>query len=158
MNHMRQAVLWAATGIVAMTLAACAGFGGATIGGTLGGLGTGLNVVLQDNGADNLTLTANGSFTFATNIGEGKTYNVTVATQPAGQVCTVANGSGTVDKSGTDVTGVPLGAPSSTKTSGCGRLLAETGTRVPIPSSGSHVAPVAALWASRYAKIFPAMI
>ena len=37
-----------------------------SVGGTLSGLsGT---VVLQDNGGDNLTLTANGSFTFATQL------------------------------------------------------------------------------------------
>ncbi len=53
-------------------------------------------MVLQDNGADNLTVTANGSFTFATLLAPGAAYNVSVATNPTGQTCTVTNGSGTV--------------------------------------------------------------
>ena len=41
-----------------------------TVGGTVSGLsGT---VVLQDNGADNLTVTANGPFTFATALAPGR--------------------------------------------------------------------------------------
>ena len=53
------------------------------MGGTLSGL-TG-TVVLQDNGGDNLTLSANGTFAFATLLAPGATYNVTVATNPAGK-------------------------------------------------------------------------
>ena len=41
-----------------------------TVGGTVSGLsGT---VVLQDNGGDNLSVTANGSFTFATSLAPGR--------------------------------------------------------------------------------------
>ena len=54
------------------------------------------SVVLQDNGGDNLTVFANGSFTFATKLASGAAYAVTVQTQPAGQTCTVASGSGTI--------------------------------------------------------------
>ncbi len=66
-----------------------------TIGGTVTGL-TGTGLVLQDNGGDNLTITASGSFTFATAIASGKPYIVTILTQPTtpAQTCTVANGSG----------------------------------------------------------------
>ena len=65
-----------------------------TIGGTVSGLsGT---VVLQDNGGDNLSVSSNGTFTFPTSLLAGQAYNVTVATNPTGQQCTVANGSGTV--------------------------------------------------------------
>src|SRR6266852_4419088 len=64
------------------------------VGGTISGLsGT---VVLQDNGADNLSRSVNGLFTFATALADGSTYSVTVLSQPAGQTCTVANGSGTI--------------------------------------------------------------
>ena len=53
-----------------------------TVGGTVSGLsGT---VVLQDNGGDDLTVTANGSFTFATQAGGGAAYAVTVKTNPCG--------------------------------------------------------------------------
>ena len=65
-----------------------------TIGGTVSGLsGT---VVLQDNGGDNLTVTANGSFAFPTQLASGAAYAVTVKTQPSGQTCTVGSGTGTV--------------------------------------------------------------
>jgi hypothetical protein len=76
-----------------------------TIGGTVSGLsGTGL--VLQDNGGDNLPISADGSFTFATAIDSGTAYDVSVATQPLNPVqgCGVANGIGTA--SGTNVTNV----------------------------------------------------
>ena len=65
-----------------------------SIGGTLSGLAAGSSVVLQDNGGNNLTLTNNGSFTFASNVTSGNPYAVTVGTQPTGQTCTVSNGSG----------------------------------------------------------------
>jgi hypothetical protein len=65
-----------------------------TVGGTLSSLPAGTSVVLQDNGGDNLTLSANGSFTFATSLAQGAAYAVTVLTQPSGATCTVTNGSG----------------------------------------------------------------
>ena len=52
--------------------------------------------MLQDNGGDDLSVTANGSFTFATSLASGAAYSVTVKTNPSGQTCTVASGSGTV--------------------------------------------------------------
>jgi hypothetical protein len=57
--------------------------------------GTGL--VLQNNGGNNLTISANGSFTFSNLIVSGGSYNVTVLTQPStpAQTCTVSTGSGT---------------------------------------------------------------
>jgi alpha-tubulin suppressor-like RCC1 family protein len=64
-----------------------------SIGGTVSGLaGTGL--VLQDNGADNLTIVQNGSFTFPAALATGKNYAVTVLTQPSSpaQTCTVTYG------------------------------------------------------------------
>jgi predicted transcriptional regulator len=65
-----------------------------TVGGTVTGLsGT---LVLQDNGGDDLTLGANGAFTFATSLKNGDAYTVTVKTNPNGQTCTVANGTGTI--------------------------------------------------------------
>jgi hypothetical protein len=90
-----------------LLLAAC-WVGDATVGGTVSGLPTGANVVLQNNGTDNLTVSANGSFTFSKTVAGEKTYAVTVLTQPAGATCTVANGSGTIDVDGTDVTNVAV--------------------------------------------------
>ena len=77
-----------------------------TIGGSISGL-LGSGLVLQDNAADNLTIsgTGNVNFTFATPLSSGVTYAVTILTQPAnpGQTCTVLNGTGTANTSITNV-------------------------------------------------------
>ena len=65
-----------------------------TVGGTVSGL-TG-SMELTNNGGDNLTVTVDGSFNFATSLPTGAAYNVSVATQPSDQTCAVTNGSGTV--------------------------------------------------------------
>jgi len=65
-----------------------------SIGGSVSGLSGSL--VLLDNGIDNLTVSASGTFTFATPISSDASYAVTVLTQPAGQNCSIANGAGTV--------------------------------------------------------------
>src|SRR5205085_3677371 len=65
-----------------------------SVGGTVSGLsGT---VVLQDNGGDDLSVSGNGAFTFATRLASGAAYNVTVKTNPSGQTCQVSGGTGTV--------------------------------------------------------------
>src|SRR5579864_2240194 len=62
--------------------------GAVTVGGTISGL-TASGLVLQDNGADNLTVAANATtFTFATPVVTGSPYAVTVLTQPTGETCT----------------------------------------------------------------------
>ena len=117
-ERLRLGVGAGAMGIVALVLAGCGGGGsGSTpssqsstpppttqysIGGSVSGLsGTGL--VLQDNGADNLTVSQNGSFTFVTKVNSGSAYDVTVMTQPSGQTCAVANASGTASATVTNV-------------------------------------------------------
>ena len=66
-----------------------------TISGTVSGL-TGSGLILRNNGADNRSISANGAFAFNTAIASGNPYNVTVFTQPTGQSCNVAGGSGTL--------------------------------------------------------------
>jgi len=71
------------------------------VGGTVAGLvGT---IVLQNRGTDDLPLSQNGSFTFPTSIKVGLTYDVSVATQPPGQVCNVVHGTGMVTGAVADV-------------------------------------------------------
>src|SRR5262249_54398661 len=71
-----------------------------TIGGTLSGLdATAGSLVLQNNGADDLTIAANGAFSFAAPVASGGAYTITIKSQPTLgplQVCSVTNGSGTV--------------------------------------------------------------
>jgi len=76
-----------------------------TVGGIVSGLSaTGL--VLRNNGGDDLSISANGAFTFAATLTSGSSYSVTVLSQPSGQSCTVSGGSGTVGSS--NVTGVAV--------------------------------------------------
>ena len=66
---------------------------------TIGGVVSGLSgtLVLQNNGGDDKTIRADGPFNFTTALANGAAYAVTVLTQPIGQTCTVANGSGSVN-------------------------------------------------------------
>ena len=96
-----------------------------TVGGTVSGLVG--SVVLRDNGGDDLTVAADGSFTFATKVATGQPYSVTVLTQPATQTCTVTNGSGTI--AGAAVTSVAVSCAVNTFTVG-GSVSALTGTLV----------------------------
>lgn len=103
-----------ACGLACLALAACGGGGGGssgavappvvarTIGGSLSGIEG--SVVLQNNGAGNLTLSANGAFTFAATVADGAAYNVTVLTQPDYRQCTVANGQGVAVTNVTNIT------------------------------------------------------
>ncbi len=58
-----------------------------TISVSVTGLSAGTTLVLQDNGGDNLSVIANGTFPFATPV--NGTYAVTVLTQPAGESCSL---------------------------------------------------------------------
>lgn len=77
--------------------------GTVTLGGTVGGLAAGQSVVLRNNGATDLSVAANGSFTFPTPVATGSNYAITVATQPAGQACSVAGGSGVASANVTSI-------------------------------------------------------
>ena len=122
---------------LALTLVVFAGCGGSggdggiagsgfyTVGGTVSGLvGT---VVLQDNGAADLSVSANGAFTFATEIADGAAYHVTVKTQPSGQTCTASSNTGTI--AGANVTNVSVVCAVNTYTVG-GTVSGLTGTVV----------------------------
>jgi hypothetical protein len=67
------------------------------IGGTVTGL-EGSGLVLQNKGGDDLTIDADGPFTFDTALTPGSRFDVTVAINPANpeQSCRVQNGSGSV--------------------------------------------------------------
>ena len=66
-----------------------------SVGGTVSGLAPGTSVTLK-NGGQLLPIATNGTFAFPGTLAAGSTYDVTVATQPVGQICTVSNPSGTV--------------------------------------------------------------
>lgn len=67
-----------------------------TVGGTISGL-TASGLVLLDNGGDATTASANATqFTMNTGVAYGSAYAITVQTPPAGLVCSVSNGTGTM--------------------------------------------------------------
>ena len=82
-----------------------------TISGTLSGLAATTSVTLLDNGTDQITLSANGTFTFPTPLATGASYTVTVLTQPTGGTCTLGNGTGTVGTSGVNSVTVTCTVP-----------------------------------------------
>jgi hypothetical protein len=100
--------LSAALACVAVIVSGCGGGGGSgggygggspsptyTVGGSIKGLaGSGLR--LQLNGGSDLSIAADGLFTFSSALAAGAQYAVTVAAQPNDQTCTVASGSGNV--------------------------------------------------------------
>jgi uncharacterized repeat protein (TIGR02543 family) len=75
-----------------------------TVGGTVSGL-TGA-LVVQNNDTDDLTITSNGTFEFATALAPGSTYTVSVKTNPLSQRCIITNGDGS--SNGTDVSNVEI--------------------------------------------------
>jgi hypothetical protein len=83
--------------------------GGFTIGGTVSGFAG--NLVLQNNGGDDLLISSNGPFTFPTALPDGSPYDVTVLSEPEGSDCIVLNGSGTIN--GANVTNIVVDCGSS---------------------------------------------
>ena len=79
--------------------------GKVTVGGTVAGL-SGSGLVLQNNGGDDLAVSANGAFSFKTSVDTGSPYNITVLAQPTNpaQGCTVGNAAGTATDNVTSVT------------------------------------------------------
>jgi 6-phosphogluconolactonase len=57
---------------------------------------TGTGLVLQNNASDDLPISANGPFSFPTEVASGAAFQVGVRTQPNGFYCKVTTGSGTV--------------------------------------------------------------
>lgn len=82
----------AVTGTVIKAGVSCVGAMSVT--GTLNGMKTGSSITLSNNGGDPLTLQATGPFIFANSLLASQPYAITVTTQPAGQTCTVTNGTG----------------------------------------------------------------
>lgn len=64
------------------------------IGGKINGLESGKSLVLQNNGADDLNISANGAFTFASAVVNGSNYSVSIKTLPTNQPCTLTYGKG----------------------------------------------------------------
>src|SRR3989338_511818 len=126
------------------SLTACGGGGGGgetpppptyTIGGTITGL-TGAGLILQNNGGDNLSISAGASsFTFSTHLANSAAYNVTIQTHPAGQTCTVSSATGTVSAANVTTVSVTCIASATVYTVG-GTVSGLTGTGLVLQNNG----------------------
>ena len=123
-----------------------------TISGTITGL-TGTGLVLQDNGGNNLTVSANAtSFSFSTAVNSGGAYSVSVLTQPAGESCTVSNGSGTATA---NVTNISIACVPAYIVGGS--VFGLSGAGLVLQDNGGNNVTVAAN-ASSYAFTFPGTV
>lgn len=105
---------------------------------TLGGEVTNLvgsNLVLRNNGGDDLLIAMSGPFTFGDTIVTGVPYEVTIAAQPSNpsQTCTVTNGSGTAGSR--DITDVMVDCATTTHTVG-GTVLGLVGSGLVLTNNG----------------------
>ena len=74
-----------------------------SIGGTVSGLSGTLELMLGDD-IDTLRVAGNGEFVFDAELSLQEEYGVTITEQPAGQTCTIENGSGSVTSDVTNIT------------------------------------------------------
>ena len=118
------------------------GLPGFSIRGTVSGL-SGSGLALQNNGGDDLSIGANGNFSFASSLPDGAAYDVTVLTDPTSpsQTCTVTNGSGTV--TGANVTNVEVDCVTNQFTVG-GNVSGLTGSGLMLQNNGGDYLPIGA--------------
>jgi trimeric autotransporter adhesin len=100
--------------------------------GTVSGL-TGAGLVLQNNGGNDLPISADGAFRFANRLIDGATYTVTVRTQPSGQSCVVRNPTGTIH--GADASNLEVSCVSDAFTIG-GRVTGLAGSGLTLQLNG----------------------
>ena len=112
------------------------------VGGTVTNL-TGTGLKLRLNRGANLLVTGNGPFQFGTPLADGDAYAVTVTAQPAGQDCTVRNGSGIIAGDNVGDVGVDCATPVETYTVG-GRVSGLAGSGLVLLLNGSANLPVLA--------------
>jgi hypothetical protein len=122
-----------ATADVSSVAVTCA-TGQFAIRGTVSGL-TGSGLVLQNNGGNDLPISANGAFSFANRLADGATYTVTVRTQPGGQSCVVRNSSGRIQ--GADAGNVEVECTSSAFTIS-GRVTGLAGSGLTVRLNGGN--------------------
>ena len=120
------------------------------VGGTVAGL-VGSGLVLQNNLGDNLSVTANGGFTFATPVASGAAYSVTVLTQPSSpsQTCAVSAASGSVGAAA--ITNVAVTCTTNSYTIG-GTVTGLAGSGLMLQNSGGAPLSVTANGASRFRR------
>lgn len=107
-----------------------------SVGGTVTGL-LGSGLVLQNNGRNNLNVTADGAFTFTEELASNSDYNVQVAQHPSNptQTCSIVGDSGRGRVTTTDVTSVQISCSTATFTVG-GTIAGLVGTGLVLQNNG----------------------
>ncbi|HET9445531.1 MAG TPA: hypothetical protein VFO35_04685 [Steroidobacteraceae bacterium] len=115
---------------------------GFTLGGAVNGL-VGSGLVLQNNGAGDLPIAADGAFTFPTRLATGTAYSVAVRTQPTSpsQTCTVARGSGSIGSA--NVTDIAISCATG-QFSIRGTVSGLTGAGLVLQNNGGNDLPISA--------------
>lgn len=109
-----------------------------TVGGSVSGYSTN-GLVVQNNGANDIAISTNGVFTFTQPLAAGAAYHVTVSSQPAGQTCSVAHGTGTIGNANVSNVSVTCSAITYTITaSSTGNGSISPGGSVTVNSGGSQ--------------------
>jgi hypothetical protein len=111
------------------------------LGGTVSGLTSGTLTLANGSGSDTVNVTANGAFQLPADVAYGSTYAVTVQTQPAGQTCTVSNGTGPMPANA--VTNVTVTCAATTYTIG-GSVSGLTTTGLVLQNNGADNTSIAA--------------
>lgn len=151
-----------ALGSLSLLLAACGADSGApyVVSAAVSGLQAGKSLLLLNNGADGMLISANGTTAFTKPIASGDSYSVTVESQPSGETCAASPGSSASGSSTVNVTVALTCKPDPYRIGGTvtglmsnGRVVlqnnhADTAT---ISANGSFVFPSAALSGSQYA-------
>jgi hypothetical protein len=152
--HARRCAAYVGTGILCVLVAVLAGCGGGSSATAASGSGAGatgytLGGTISGLPSSGLTLTADGqsvspaaqatSFTFPNAVTSGTPYSVTVASQPAGVLCAVSNGSGTV--SGGNVTSVQVTCTTAFTVGGA--ISGLTAAGLVLANGGATVTPAA---------------
>jgi hypothetical protein len=155
-------VTLACTVLAGLTLAACSGGVSSTntqsasstysVGGTVAGL-KGAGLVLQNNGADNLSVSVNGTFTFSASLITGDSYQVSVWTNPISpyQTCVVTHGGGTVTSA--QITGIVVTCTDKTTITDTvgGMAVGVRGSGLTLQNNGGDTLAVAASGAFTFA-------
>lgn len=113
-----------------------------TVGGSVSGL-SGSGLKLTNNGAHEISVNANGSFTFPAALADGSSYNVQVSAQPSApvQTCSVSSNTGTL--SGANITTVSVVCATSSFTIG-GNVTGLAGTGLQLTNNGGDALNIAA--------------
>jgi hypothetical protein len=80
----------------------------ASMGGTISSLAADSTTLLLLNGGNAIAVSGSGNFVFEKKLSAGSSYEVSLFTQPRASLCKVANGTGVVSSSGSNVTNISV--------------------------------------------------